>query len=258
MRKFNLKGIIFLTLAGFIGGGGLGIFMLFLFAGPFNLVNLGLGETTALLFNTILCLAFFIQHSLMARKSFHQKLAGFLPSQYRGAMYAIASGLAVLVLVVFWQESVYMLISPQGLLRLILRAIFILAIAGVAWTIWALGLFVNFRLQPLVDDLRGTDPKPMPFIARGPYRWVRHPLYLFSLLMIWSFPDLTLDRLLFNILFTSWVIAATLLEERDLVATFDERYRNLQHKVPMLIPLRIRLGRKESEISTDRGINHCL
>ena len=33
-------------------------------------------------------------------------------------------------------------------------------------------------------------------VVRGPYRWVRHPLYLTTLLMIWSYPDLTADRLL--------------------------------------------------------------
>jgi len=122
---------------------------------------------------------------------------------------------------------------------LILRAIFVLAIAGVAWTIWALGIFVNFRLQPMVDDLRGKQSASELVTDRGPYRWVRHPLYLSSLLMIWSYPNLTLDRLLFNLLFTIWVVIAILLEERGLVATFGEAYRSYQREVPILIPWRI-------------------
>ncbi len=56
-------------------------------------------------------------------------------------------------------------------------------------------------------------------------------------------PDLTLDRLLLNLLFTVFVIVGTLFEERDLVATFGEAYRSYQRKVPMLIPWRIRPGR---------------
>ena len=230
---------VMLALAGIIGGGGLLTFMVFLLAGPLNLVDIGLREPLVLLFDAVLCLVFFIQHSLMARKSFRVQLARFLPAQYTGAFYAVASGIVVLVLVVFWQESGYTLITPQGAVRWFIRAAFVLAIAGVAWTVWALGFFVNFRLQPVIDDLRSNQTLPMLITDRGPYRWVRHPLYLSSLLMIWSYPDLTLDRLLFNLMFTVWVIVAIILEERGLVETFGETYRSYQRKVPMLIPWRL-------------------
>lgn len=234
---------VLLVLAGLLGGGGLLTFMLFLLGGPLNLVNLGLGETPALWLDTFLCLAFFIQHSVMAQKPFRQWLARTLPAKYYGAWYAIASGVVALALVVFWQESAYTLVAPQDLVRWLFRVVFVLAIAGVAWTMWALGIFVNFRLQPMVDDLRGREPHPTPLVLHGPYRWVRHPLYMSSLLMIWSYSDLTLDRLLFNLLFTAWVIVATLLEERNLVAAFGEAYRSYQREVPMLIPWRIRPSR---------------
>ena len=234
---------VLLALAGLIGGGGLLTFILFLFAGPLDLVQLGLSATPALLLDACLCLAFFIQHSIMARKSFRQRLARFLPRHYGGPVYGIASGIVALALVVFWQESAYTLIAPQGLARWLFRAAFVLSIAGVAWTIWALGLFVNFRLQPIVDDLRGAGAQPGSLIVRGPYRWVRHPLYLSALLMIWSYPDLTMDRLLLDLSFTVWVIVAMRLEERGLVARFGEAYRCYQRQVPMLIPWRIRPGR---------------
>jgi protein-S-isoprenylcysteine O-methyltransferase Ste14 len=225
-----------LAFAGLIGGGGLLIFMIFLFRGSFNIVDLGMSNIQVLLFDVFLCLLFFAQHSLMARKPFRQWLKTFLPSPYYGAFYAVASGIAVLALVVFWQEAALTIFSLQGFMRLVFRGVFVIAIAGVAWTILSLGLFVNFRLQPMVDDLRGRQSSSSLITERGPYRWVRHPLYLSSLLMIWSNPDLTLDRLLFNLVFTIWVIIAILLEERGLVAAFGESYRSYQRKVPMLIP----------------------
>ncbi len=232
---------VILGLAGLIGGGGLLAFMLFLFAGSFNLVNIGLGEIQALLLDTFLCLVFFIQHSSMARKSFYQRSARFLPAQSGGAVYAIASGVVVLALVVFWQESAYTLIAPQGLVRWFLRTVFFLAIACVIWAL-STGFFVLYRVQSDLDSLRGKEPRLAPLITHGPYRWIRHPLYLSALLLLWSYPNLTLDRLLFNLLFTIWVIAGTLFEERKLVATYGETYRSYQRKVPMMIPWRIRPG----------------
>jgi protein-S-isoprenylcysteine O-methyltransferase Ste14 len=178
----------------------------------------------------------------MPRPSFRQRLTDFFPAKYSGAVYAIASGIVALMLVTFWQQSSITLLAPQGLVRWSFRAVFILSIAGVAWTIWALGIFVNFRLKPITDDLRGIEYQPVPLVVRGPYRWVRHPLYLSAILMIWSYPDLTLDRLLLNVLFTGWVIAGILLEERGLVASYGDAYRRYQRKVPMLIPWRIDFG----------------
>jgi protein-S-isoprenylcysteine O-methyltransferase Ste14 len=189
-----------------------------------------------LIFDAILCLFFFAQHSLMARKPFRQWLRTFLPSPYYGAFYAVASGIAVLVLVVFWQEASFTLFSPQGLVRLLFRGVFVIAIAGVAWTIFSLGFFVNFRVQSLVDNLRDRKSIYSLVTDRGPFRYMRHPLYFCSLLMIWSNPDLTLDRLLFNLIFTIWVISAIMLEERDLLSAFGDSYRAYQSKVPMLIP----------------------
>jgi protein-S-isoprenylcysteine O-methyltransferase Ste14 len=211
-------------------------FGLFVFLGSLNLVDLALGETTKLAWDALLCVGFFVQHSGMVRRSYRQWSGKLLPSHYDGAAYTIASGVALLMLVVFWQESAHTLASPEGVLRWLLRAIYFLSITGFAWGIMALGSFDTFGLRPILDRLRGTDSPPLPFTVRGPYRWVRHPLYSFSLLMFWSCPELTVDRLLFNVLWTAWIIAGTVLEERDLVAVFGEAYRDYQGKVAMLIP----------------------
>ena len=75
---------------------------------------------------------------------------------------------------------------------------------------------------------------------------VRHPLYLFSILMIWSCPDLTTDRLLFNFLWTVWIVIGAFLEERDLVTEFGDLYLEYRKRVPMFIPCRICLKRDSS------------
>jgi len=93
-----------------------------------------------------------------------------------------------------------------------------------------------FRHQ--ISYRRGRKPRPVVFTIKGPYQWVRHPLYLFVLVMIWSCPNLTKDRLLFNILWSGWIFIGTILEERDLVEQFGDAYREYQKKVPMLLPFK--------------------
>jgi hypothetical protein len=73
----RLTSYFMIGLAGFLGGGTLMLFMLFLYIGSLKMVNLGIDGTTTLWLNTSLCLAFFIQHSVMIRKSFRQWLSRF-------------------------------------------------------------------------------------------------------------------------------------------------------------------------------------
>ncbi len=56
------------------------------------------------------------------------------------------------------------------------------------------------------------------------------------LVLIWSTPRFTTDQLLFNVLWTAWIVVGAGLEERDLVADFGQTYREYQRSVPMLIP----------------------
>ena len=120
-----------------------------------------------------------------------------------------------------------------------MRILFILAIAGFAWGVRALGSFDTFGIRPVVALLRNSQTRQYPFVVKGPYRWVRHPLYFFTLVLFWSCPAITPDRLLFNVLWTVWVVLATFLEERDLVSQFGDSYVQYQREVPMIFPWRI-------------------
>jgi protein-S-isoprenylcysteine O-methyltransferase Ste14 len=237
----RLIAYVLLTQSYFFGGVSLLFWLAFLFHGSLNLVNLNLGETQALCLNAFLSLAFFTQHSIMVRESFRQWLARFVKTEYHGALYTIASGVFLLSVVVFWQRSTHTWVALHGIPRLLAHAVFLLSFAGFNWGARALGSIDMFGIRPVVRYLRGKGPpSPRPLSVCGPYRWVRHPLYFFCLLMIWACPELTMDRLLYNVLWSGWIIVGTILEERDLVGSFGETYRDYQSRVPMLIPQSIR------------------
>jgi len=227
-----------MAIAILIGGGSLFLFGVFLVIGPITIVRFYAMERQVLLWDGLLSILFFIQHSGMMRTSFRTWLAAIVPRHYHPSTYAIASGMALTAVVLCWQPSQTVLYQAEGVLRLLARAISVFAIAGFAWGVRALGNFDTFGLIPIRVYLRGKQLRPPNVIVRGPYLWVRHPLYFFVLILIWSAPDVSLDRLLFNVLWTLWVVLGTYLEEKDLVAEFGETYRHYQKTVPMLFPWR--------------------
>ena len=224
------------TLAQVMGGASLLLLGVFLLRGPFHFVDLHLSTPAALLFDGILCLAFCVQHSGMVRQSFHKQLETVVPRHYHGAVYAITSGGLLLAMLGLWQSAAPDLLSLDGAGRWLLRGLPIAAIFGLIWGVRALDSFDTFGVRPVMARLRDRELKDTPLAIRGPYKWVRHPLYTCVLLLLWSSPDLSADRLLLNIIWTVWVVLGAILEERDLVSRFGESYRKYQRDVPMLIP----------------------
>lgn len=235
---------IMIGLARILGGVSLLVFMIYLFVGSLNLLDMHLGESGVLWIDAGLSLLFFIQHSGMIRKPFRRWLARFTPEEYAGAIYAIASGIVLLLVILLWQKSPQTVIAPPGLLRWSLRAVSFLSLLGFYWGVKSLRFFDPFGLRPITNRLRSGNPTPMPITVAGPYCWVRHPLYLFMIIMIWSCPDLTRDRLLFNLLWTAWIVIGSHLEENDLVVEFGDTYREYQKRVRMLVPF-LRRPRRE-------------
>ena len=225
-----------IALAVSLGAVSMAAFTIFLFAGPSGAIELDLSLPGDMAVNAGLSLLFFVQHSGMVRQSFRRWLERFVPAHYLGASYSIVSSIVLLAVVLVWQESEQVIANATGAWWWTARALFFLAAGGVIWGTLALNGFDSLGLKPIQNRLRPSVPKSSALAVRGPYRWVRHPLYFFVLLMIWSYPNLTVDRALFNVLWTLWIFIGCVLEERDLVAEFGDRYREYQRNVPMLIP----------------------
>lgn len=212
------------------------VFVVFIFRGPLNLVETNLQPSGWLIRDTLLSFLFFIQHSGMIRRSFRTWLTRRIPDEYNGAVFTVASSLALALVVVFWQSSGPPLFSLSGPLRWLARGVFFTGMAGIGWGFWSLKGFDPYGIAPLKARMSGTAVEQQPLTIRGPYRWVRHPLYFFVLLMLWSFPEPTADRLFFNLLWTGWIFSGTVFEEKDLLAEFGKGYLEYQRTVPMLIP----------------------
>ena len=231
---------VIIGLAVLFGGSSLMAFLLFLLTGSPEPIRLNFGAREALWWDVGLCMAFFIQHSGMVRRSFRQLLTHFFPKEYEGAVYALVSGIVLLALIVLWQKSFPVFTVSHGVFRSLFYVAYLLSFVGFMWGARALKAFDPYGLRPILGRLKGRKPRSMLLVVRSPYRWMRHPLYLFMILMIWSCPDLTSDRLLFNGLWTVWIVVGSILEERDLVSEFGDGYREYQRKVPLLIPRRLR------------------
>jgi protein-S-isoprenylcysteine O-methyltransferase Ste14 len=93
-------------------------------------------------------------------------------------------------------------------------------------------------LKQALAYLRGQ-PLPLPaetLQVSGLYSLVRHPLYLFSLIMLWLTPVMTDAFLGFAVGTTGYFVVGSQLEERRLAAEFGAAYDRYRSRVPWLLP----------------------
>jgi methanethiol S-methyltransferase len=219
-----------------IGGGSLVLFVYFVLFGAPLTVTIARSQPVRLAWDALLCLVFFLQHSGMIRRGVKDRTTGRIPAAHYPALYSIASGVALIALVLLWQPSDRFLFRLGGAGRWLSFCVALVAVVGFVWGVRSLRWFDPFGRLALQAGSRGSPPPAAVFVVEGAYRVVRHPLYLFMLVLIWSTPRFSTDQLLFNLLWTLWIVVGTRLEERDLVADFGESYRRYQQSVPMLIP----------------------
>jgi methanethiol S-methyltransferase len=108
-------------------------------------------------------------------------------------------------------------------------------VPGVAWIagggmLWvlrlvqAIGVWLTLRSAMILDVLelsgvRQVEERPaaaMEFRTRGPYGWVRHPIYTGWFLMVLAASPMTMTRLVFAAVSCGYLVAAIPFEERSL------------------------------------------
>ena len=205
-RAARIADYLIMLLAITLGGGSL---VFFFWPGRPMMVPMHLSPAAALWWNALLSLVFFAQHSVMVRRPIRARLSTVIPVRYDAAFYAITSGLALTFAAVLYQRvSAPPLFVLHGFSRFSVDMLALLAVASFAWGIIALRTFDPFGLGPIRQHFRGT-PAPASdamasradaLVIRGPYRWVRHPLYAAVIILLWATPEMSLGRLVSEVL----------------------------------------------------------
>ncbi len=193
--------------------------------------------STALLIDGLLLAVFAVQHSVMARPAFKRWLTRLVPQAAERSTYVMASNLALILLFWQWQPiegTIWNVTHPAG--TAVLYSLFGLGWLTVFVATCLISHFDLFGMRQVWFYLRGEEYRPVPFSMPGPYRFVRHPLYVGWLLAFWATPTMTIAHLVFAIGTTAYILVAIQLEERDLLAAHGESYAAYRRSVPMLVP----------------------
>ena len=136
--------------------------------------------------------------------------------------------------------TIYDLIKPYDF---IILAFQFLSLLGLIWTFRFfsykefLGISQIVRWYKKNYNLNDLDEK-MTLKIEGPYKYMRHPVYFFSILFLVFRPYMDLTYL---VLVTGTIVyfyIGSYYEEKKLIRIFGEEYKNYQNSVPRIFPIK--------------------
>jgi protein-S-isoprenylcysteine O-methyltransferase Ste14 len=189
----------------------------------------------AILINTVLFSVFALHHSAFARTGTKAWIARRLPAGLERSFYVWVASLLFLAVCLLWQPLPGMAWQASGPLRWLL---FTLQLGGLVLTlksaaridVWELAGVRQAASAPSVPSVPSV-AEHAPLTISGPYRWLRHPIYLGWMMFVFGAPTMTSGRLLFATISTLYLIVAIPFEERSLTSEFGPSYREYQRKV---------------------------
>jgi methanethiol S-methyltransferase len=180
----------------------------------------------------LLAVLFAVPHSVLLHPATRALLTRLVPQAFYGCFYCVATCCSLLPLFLLWQTDQRVIWSAEGMVRFGIQAAFLASWGALFYSLSLTGLGYQTGWTPWWRWLRHRPATPRPFQPRGAYLWLRHPVYLSFLGLIWFTPLMTLDRLVLAGIWSFYIAIGSWLKDGRLVFYLGDTYRAYQARVP--------------------------
>lgn len=186
--------------------------------------------------NVGLLLLFGLQHSVMARASFKQRLYRVLPAALERSTFVWTSGVAMAATVLLWQPvDGFVLWQAGGVASWLLLGLGVLGWAYLFAATFAINHWDLFGLRQAWLAAHGERYTHVEFKEHWMYRYSRHPIMLGVLIGIWAIPTMTATQLFLTAGLTLYIAVGVYFEERDLIRQWGPKYLEYKRRVGALL-----------------------
>lgn len=200
---------------------------------PIDAPRVSTGEAAARLAgNAVAALAFALPHSVLLHPATRNRLRTHISPAFYGLFFCVATCLSLLTVIFTWQPSSQILCEFTGWGRTVVRGAFYASWIALFYSLALNGLGWQTGLTPWLAWVRQQPQPRREFRVRGAYRWLRHPIYLSFLGLIWFNPRLTFDRVILLVVWSTYIFVGSWLKDLRLAKFVGEAYRDYQRDVP--------------------------
>lgn len=192
----------------------------------------------------ILLFALFgISHSILASFKFKRKLIekiGDSIAFYR-LFYNISSIIIFVALYAVAPKPDIVIYDLNFPFDVIIVSLQIISIGGLIWAVKYINLKEFLGIDQIKRYLEGSYKiedldERTEFVVKGPFKYSRHPIYLFSTIFLILRPTMDLWYLIMLLCIFAYFYIGSYYEEKKLVERFGVEYTDYQKNVPRFFP----------------------
>ena len=175
--------------------------------------------------DAILFSVFALHHSALARPAIQAGVSRVVPDRLLRSVYVWTASLLLTLVCLLWRPIGGDLFHVTGLRAVLHAAVQLSGLSLIALSVRAIDALE-------LAGIRRPGPTDGGALqVTGPYRLVRHPLYLGWMLTMFGTAHLTGDRFAFASITSLYLVIAIPWEERSLERTFGDAYRRYKGEV---------------------------
>ena len=199
----------------------------------FWFLKTGVEREGSLWVDLLLALQFCVIHSVILLPRIRERLTWkLIPSPFYGCFFCIATCACLLATIAGWGRHQSVLWELAGWPRTFMNLCFAGSWIALFYSLSLTGLGYQTGLTPWLYWLRNRPAPRRAFHPVGAYQWLRHPIYLSFLGLIWFTPDMTLDHAILTGVWTVYVFVGSYLKDQRLIHYLGDSYRHYQSQVP--------------------------
>ncbi len=191
----------------------------------------------------LLFTAFGLLHSLLASFWIKNKIIYLFKEKiafYRLFYNIFSIMLLLLVLIISPKINIIInkLYEPYNFILIIP---FFIGLTGIIFTLRYISILEFLGIKQIIRYFNNTYSiddldEQMNLRIEGSYKYTRHPLYFFSILILFSIPEMTVSNFTIIFCIVIYFYIGSIFEEKKLEKVFGETYLNYKKKVPRIIP----------------------
>ncbi len=182
--------------------------------------------------NLLLAAQFGISHSLLLHRRTREALSRWISSAFYGCFFCVVTCVSLLATIWAWHESDVVCVRLTGAGESIVRGLFLASWAALFYSLALSGLGYQTGLTPWWNWVRRRPAARRSFEEKSLYRFLRHPIYLSFLGLVWFTPIVTMDRALLIGAWTVYIAVGSVLKDRRLLFYVGDTYRDYMARVP--------------------------
>jgi len=173
--------------------------------------------------NLLLFLGFATHHSLFARTRMRGWVARTVPAVSERTLFVCVASVLLLLVCRLWRLLPGTVWHVEGAAAALLHAT---QIAGIFLVVRSAAVVGVRDLAGLSSSHASSEVK-----IRGPYRWIRHPIYAGWLLLTFAVPLMSMTRFVFAVASAAYLLIAMPWEERTLRRLTPQGYARYSTQV---------------------------